>query len=138
MVSPFPGASRGRVLPHSAPENLFALPRGRRLVKHGGRFRLDAGWARHDGGGPMKVLSRVLNGQQYVANILDQPVSIGTVFRIDDGQAILASHINDFDGGVDLRKYTSTGSKGTLKFSESKDVAISFGGSATTELGESE
>jgi len=89
-------------------------------------------------GGPMQVLSRILNGQQYVANILDQPVSIGTVFRIDDGQAILASHINDFDGGVDLRRFTSTGSKGTLKFSESRDVTISFGASATTNLGESE
>jgi hypothetical protein len=86
----------------------------------------------------MQMLSRVLNGQQYVANLLDQPVSIGTVFRVDDDQAVLASHISDFDEKVNVRKYVSTGSKGTLKFSESKDVTVRFGGSATTELGESE
>ncbi|MGH9868498.1 MAG: hypothetical protein ACREAA_10095 [Candidatus Polarisedimenticolia bacterium] len=86
----------------------------------------------------MQVLSRTLNGEQYVANILDQPIRIGSIFRIDDDQAILASHISDFDGKVDLAKYTSTGSKGTLKFSESRDVTVRFGGSATTGLGESE
>jgi hypothetical protein len=88
--------------------------------------------------GEMQVLSRVLNGEQYVANFLDQPVSIGTVFRVDDGQAIIASHISDFDEGVNLRKYISSGAKGTLKFSESKDMSVRFGRSATTELGDSE
>lgn len=86
----------------------------------------------------MKLLTSSLNGQQYVANTLDQPVTIGSVFRVDDGQAILAAHVSDFDRKVNIRKFTSTGSKGTLKFSESRDVTIRFGGSATTNLGESE
>jgi hypothetical protein len=86
----------------------------------------------------MQTMNKVLAGQQYVANFLEQPLSIGSIFRIDDDQFIPAMNINDAFPKLVLSQYIDSGSKGMLKFSEQQDVTISFGASATTNLGESE
>jgi len=85
----------------------------------------------------MQAMNKVLQGQQYIANFLDQPLGIGSIFRMDDKQSILAREFSDSFPSVDLARYTSTGSRGTLKFSEQASVSITFGASATTTLGES-
>lgn len=86
----------------------------------------------------MKTMNKVLAGHKYVANFLDAPVRIGMVCRMDDEQFIPAIHFNDDYPGVGLAKWTDSGTKGMIKFSDAKDVTIAFGGSASSTLGKSE
>lgn len=86
----------------------------------------------------MKTMNKVLAGHKYVANFLDAPVRIGMIYRMDDKQFIPALHFNDAHPGVDLAKWTDSGTKGIIKFSEAKEVSISFGGSAMSPVGQSE
>jgi hypothetical protein len=86
----------------------------------------------------MKTMNKVLAGHKYIGNILGAPVRIGMVYRMDDEQFIPAIHFNDDHPDIDLAKFTDSGTKGLLKFSEAKDVTISFGGSASSTLGKSE
>jgi hypothetical protein len=86
----------------------------------------------------MKTMNKVLMGHKYVANFLDAPVRIGMIYRMDDDQFIPAIHFNDDHPAVSLQPLTDSGTKGSIKFSESKDVTISFGGSASTGIGKSE
>ena len=86
----------------------------------------------------MHKMNKVLGGQQYIANFLDQPLRVGSIIRMDDKQSILALHVNDAFPDIDLGKFTESGSKGSLKFSEEKAVSVTFGGSAKSTLGKSE
>lgn len=86
----------------------------------------------------MKTMNKVLMGHEYVANFLDAPVGIGMIYRMDDDQFIPAIHFNDDFPAVPLPPLIDSGTKGSIKFSESQDVAISFGGSASTGIGKSE
>jgi len=87
---------------------------------------------------PMKRMNKVLTGEQYVANFLDEPIRIGTIFRMDDAQFVIAIQFDQAFPNVPLAPYVDKGSAGTLKFSEQKNVSITFGVSATTPEGESE
>lgn len=82
-------------------------------------------------------MNKILAGHQYVANFLDAPVSIGMIFRMDDNQFIPALHFNDVFPEVNLSKWTNSGTKGDIRFSAASNVTISFGASATTNVGES-
>jgi hypothetical protein len=86
----------------------------------------------------MQKMNKILAGHQYVANFLDAPVRIGMIFRMDDKQFIPAMHFNDAFPGIDLKKWIDTGTKGIIKFSATKEVALTFGSSATTGIGQSE
>lgn len=86
----------------------------------------------------MKNMNKILGGYKYVANFLDAPVRIGMIYRMDDEQFIPAIHFKDDYPGVDLARWTDSGSKGMVKFSEARDATVSFGGSAASELGKSE
>lgn len=83
-------------------------------------------------------MNKVLDGHKYVANFLDAPVSVGMVYRLDDTQFLPALHFNDVYPEVDLSRWTSSGSKGLVKFLDSSDVSITIGGSATTNYGKTE
>src|SRR5688572_4571589 len=83
-------------------------------------------------------MNKILPGHKYVGNFIDAPVQLGMIFRMDDKQFIPAMHINDAYPDINLAKLTNTGSKGGIRFSESQEVAFSFGASATSKLGESE
>jgi hypothetical protein len=86
----------------------------------------------------MKTTNKILPGHRYVGNFLDAPVRIGMIYRMDDRQFIPALHFNDSYPEIDLAKWTDSGSKGTLRFTGARDVAISFGTSTSTALGKSE
>jgi hypothetical protein len=86
----------------------------------------------------MQRMNKILTGEQYVANFLDEPIRVGTIFRMDDAQFVIAIHFDQAFPDIRLGKYIDTGSAGTLKFSEQKNVAIAFGASATTSAGQSE
>jgi hypothetical protein len=86
----------------------------------------------------MQRMNKVLAGHKYIANFLDAPVRIGMIYRMDDDQFIPAIHFNDAFPDIDLAKWTDSSSKGSIKFSEAKDVSISFGAAATTSAGASE
>ena len=75
-------------------------------------------------------MNKVLSGEQYIANFLDEPIRIGTIFRMDDAQFVIALQFDQAFPDIRLAKYIDTGSAGTLKFSEERDVAIGFGASA--------
>lgn len=83
-------------------------------------------------------MNKVLPGYGYVANFLDAPVRIGMIYRMDDEQFLPAIHFNDAVPGVDLGRFVEAGSKASIKFSQAEDVSITFGASATTQLGKSE
>ena len=38
----------------------------------------------------MQRMNKVLSGEQYIANFLDEPIRIGTIFRMDDAQFVIA------------------------------------------------
>jgi hypothetical protein len=86
----------------------------------------------------MLKVNKVLPGHKFVANFLDAPVRIGMVYRMDDKQFIPALHFNDVFPKIKLKKFTDSGSPGSIQFSEAKEVSISFGGSGATGLGRSE
>lgn len=86
----------------------------------------------------MKLMNKVLQGERYVANFIDAPVRVGSIFRMDHDQFIPALHFNDAYPDIDMAKWTDSGTKGILKFSESKQVTISFGGGATSGIGKTE
>jgi hypothetical protein len=86
----------------------------------------------------MKRMNKVLAGHQYVANFIEAPVEIGTIYKMDDEQFIPAIHFNDAFPDIDLARWTKSGSPGVIKFSQSSDVTIKFGLSATTSAGASE
>jgi hypothetical protein len=86
----------------------------------------------------MSVMNKILPGHKYVANFLDAPVRLGMIFRMDDDQFIPAMHFNDAFPAIDLKKWTDAGSKGVIRFNQSKEVAVSVGASAETGIGKSE
>ena len=86
----------------------------------------------------MQTMNKVLGGHQYVANFLDAPVKLGMVFRMDDKQFIPAIHFNDAYPDIDLNKWCGAGTKGAIRFNEAKQVSITLGGAASTNLGKSE
>lgn len=86
----------------------------------------------------MNTMNKVLAGHKYVANFLDAPVRIGMIYRMDDKQFIPAMHISDDFPDVNVAKLVEAGSKGAVKFNEAQEVSITFGASATTNIGESE
>jgi hypothetical protein len=75
----------------------------------------------------MQRMNKVLSGEQYIANFLDEPIRIGTIFRMDDAQFVIALQFDQAFPDIRLARYIDTGSAGTLKFSEQRDVAITFG-----------
>jgi hypothetical protein len=75
-------------------------------------------------------MNKVLSGKQYIANFLDEPIRIGTIFRMDDAQFVIALQFDQAFPDIRLAKYIETGSAGTLKFSERRDVTIAFGASS--------
>jgi hypothetical protein len=83
-------------------------------------------------------MNKILLGHKYVANFLDSPLKLGMIFRMDDKQFIPALHFNDEFPKIDLGTVSSSGTKGMIKFSEAKNVEISFGGNASTNIGKSE
>jgi len=83
-------------------------------------------------------MNRILGGHNYVANFLGTPVMPGMICRMDDEQFIPALHFNDHFPNVDLSPFCASGSRGVLKFSESRDVSIATGGSASSDIGPSE
>lgn len=83
-------------------------------------------------------MNKILLGHKYVANFIDAPVRLGMIFRMDDKQFIPAMHINDAYPDVNLSKLTDSGTKGSIRFSESQSVSIAFGASATSKIGETE
>jgi len=83
-------------------------------------------------------MNKILAGHAYVANFLHAPVRLGMIYRMDDKQFIPALHFNDEYPGVDLSKWTDSGTKGLIKFSQEKDVTIQFGGSASSSIGKSQ
>jgi len=83
-------------------------------------------------------MNKILLGHKFVANFLDSPVQLGMIYRMDDKQFIPALHFNDSFSDMNLDKWTNSGTKGMIKFSESTNVNISFGGSASTSIGKSE
>ena len=85
----------------------------------------------------MQRMNKVLSGEQYIANFLDEPIRIGTIFRMDDAQFVIALQFDQAFPDTRLAKYIDTGSAGTLKFSEQRDVAIAFGASAAASAGTS-
>lgn len=83
-------------------------------------------------------MNKILAGHKYIGNFLDAPVRIGMIYRMDDDQFIPAIHFNDVFPAIDLAKWTDSSSKGSIKFSQAKDVSISFGVGATSSVGTSE
>jgi len=77
----------------------------------------------------MQRMNKILSGEQYIANFLDEPIRIGTIFRMDDAQFVIALQFDQAFPDIRLAKYIDTGSAGTLKFFEQRDVAIAFGAS---------
>jgi len=75
----------------------------------------------------MQRMNKVLSGEQYIANFLDEPIRIGTIFRMDDAQFVIALQFDQAFPDFRLAKYIDSGSAGTLKFSERRDVGITFG-----------
>jgi hypothetical protein len=75
----------------------------------------------------MQRMNKVLSGEQYIANFLDEPIRVGTIFRMDDAQFVIALQFDQAFPDIRLGKYIETGSAGTLKFSEQRDVAIMLG-----------
>lgn len=86
----------------------------------------------------MQTMNKILAGHSYVANFLGLPVRPGMIYRMDDDQFIPALHFNDHFPAMDLSKVSSTGSRGVLKFSESRDVSITTGGAPASGLAPSE
>jgi hypothetical protein len=86
----------------------------------------------------MQRMNKILMGEQYVANFLDEPIRVGTIFRMDDAQFVIALQLDQAFPAINLAKHIDRGSPGTLKFSEQRNVAIEFGASATTSAGQSE
>ena len=76
----------------------------------------------------MQRMNKVLSGEQYIANFLDEPIRIGTIFRMDDAQFVIALQFDQAFPDIKLAKYIGIGSAGTLKFSERRDVAVTLGG----------
>lgn len=89
------------------------------------------------GKGPvMKILNKVLPGQQYVANFMDEPLAVGKVYRMDDKQFIPALEPEDVFPGVTLN--IRSGSPGNITFNKGGEIKFSFGGSATSKIGKSQ
>ena len=86
----------------------------------------------------MPIMNKVLPGHQYIANFLDQPFVLGSIFRMDDEQSIHALDLTDRYPKLKLAALTSKGSRGTLTFASARDVTIGFGAAATTPSGQSE
>lgn len=78
----------------------------------------------------MQRMNKVLSGEQYIANFLDEPIRIGTIFRMDDAQFVIALQFDQAFPDIRLAKHINRGSAGTLKFSEQRDVTVGFGASA--------
>lgn len=85
----------------------------------------------------MSHKNEVLVGYKYVANFSDQPLRVGSIFRMDDRESILALDLTADYPDLGIASRTSTGSQGSLKFSAQRDVSITFGGSVTGAPGES-
>ena len=83
-------------------------------------------------------MNKILLGYKYIANFLDAPVRIGMIYQMDDEQFIPVMHFNDAYPNIDLAKWTDSGTKATIQFTEAKDVDISFGASASSSIGSSE
>lgn len=80
-------------------------------------------------------LNKVLPGYKYIANFMDEPVSLGMIYRMDERQFIPALHVNDAFPGIDLSALTNTGSPAVIKFSDAKNVEVTFGaGSAPAQV----
>lgn len=82
--------------------------------------------------------NKVLPGHKYVANFIDAPIRLGMIYQMDDEQFIPALHFNDAYPDIDLKKWINSGTPASIKFSNSKEVAITIGGSASSGLGKSE
>lgn len=83
-------------------------------------------------------LPKSLDGYKYIGNFTDMPLSIGMVYKLDDKNFIPAIHFNDVYPDVDLAGITDHGSQASMKFSRESEVGFDFGGSGSSNLGESE
>lgn len=86
----------------------------------------------------MIKMNKVLPGHKYIANFLDAPVRLGTVYKMDHKQFVYAMHFNDAYPDVDLSKWIEQGSPGDIKFTDSTKVSVMLGGKAQSKLGKTQ